>query len=99
MGSSLSPEILVYLAVSWSIVKIIPCVVYIRAETVLGVAERSPIYILACLHVIVFFFLFKVSVLDFCFWALEVVEVVFLDQCVLELYYLFEINLLFPSLC
>jgi hypothetical protein len=29
---------------------------------------------------------------------LEVVEVVFLDQCVLELYYLFEINLLFPSL-
>lgn len=50
-------------------------------EIVLGVAECSPIDNLTCLHAILFFFLFRVSMvvlfIDLCPWTLEVVEVVF----------------------
>jgi hypothetical protein len=70
----------------------------VTSEIVLLVAKRSPIDTLTCLHAAVCFFLFNVSVLvlliDFCFWTLEVLGIVFLGQCDLELYYLFENNLL-----
>jgi hypothetical protein len=70
----------------------------VTSEIVLVVAKRSPIDTLTCLHAAVCFFLFNVSVLvlliDFCFWTLEVLGIVFLGQCDLELYYLFENNLL-----